>query len=322
VMSLICRRLLWTNGSTFGANTLVSFWKCKAVPHPPGAPSAPPEVQISSAPTALEQTYSAGNAYSMCTRDLLFIDSFDGLEGIMLRHHYILLDFCYALHIMVTLVRGQLRYDRIKSSLFALSSFMSQGTMAEREGAGGVHRMTRTRRAASTSIQGIEEEDESQMNTTTHLPTPRGTPQPDIGPQIPDISDTLFDSMDMSADFGKHHAHKGRHNEPLITVVDSQGVFEMEVLFCACSDKESRDQQLLRAGLFPATFKQIETVFTFSVLDNFLTDNLECKTTAQQYYSKLQSMTSYMFPDHIPVRSPFVFLLNADITLRTDTNNY
>jgi hypothetical protein len=86
-----------------------------------------------------------------------------------------------------------------------------------------------------------------------------------------------------------------------MTIVDCQGVFEMEVLFCACSKRVGKDEQLLAAGLFPATFKQIETLFTFSVLDNFLTDNLECKTTAQQYYSKLQSMTSSMFPDHVQV---------------------
>jgi hypothetical protein len=87
-----------------------------------------------------------------------------------------------------------------------------------------------------------------------------------------------------------------------MTIVDCQGVFEMEVLFCACPDGRSRDVQLLRAGLFSATFKQIETLFTFAVLDDFLTDNLECKTTAQQYYSKLQSMTSDMFPNNVPVR--------------------
>jgi hypothetical protein len=100
-----------------------------------------------------------------------------------------------------------------------------------------------------------------------------------------------------------HKTCTGTGGNPLMTVIDSQGVFEMELIFCVCSNRDSNDKQLLRAGLFPATFKQIETVFTFAVLDNFLADNLECKTTAQQYYSKLQSMTSNMFPDHVPVRS-------------------
>ena len=62
-----------------------------------------------------------------------------------------------------------------------------------------------------------------------------------------------------------------------------------------------QDVQLMNAGLFPSSYKQIETAFTFAVLDDLLTDNLECKTTAQQYYSKLQSITSPLFPDSVPV---------------------
>ena len=87
----------------------------------------------------------------------------------------------------------------------------------------------------------------------------------------------------------------------LFTVVDRSGVFDMEIILCVCSTSVDTDKQLFQSGLFPATFKQIETLFTFSVLEDFLTDNLECKTTAQQYYSKLQSMTSKMFPISVPV---------------------
>ena len=100
-----------------------------------------------------------------------------------------------------------------------------------------------------------------------------------------------------------------------MTVVDNRGVFDVQILFCACSDKQGNDEQLLTAGLFPATFKQIETLFTFSVLDDFLTDNLECKTTAQQYYSKLQSMTSSMFPDHIPVSCTATHIFHINLLL-------
>ena len=67
----------------------------------------------------------------------------------------------------------------------------------------------------------------------------------------------------------------------------------------------SRDEQLIQFGMFPSSYKQIETAFTFSVLDDFLTDNLECKTTAQQYYSKLQSITNCMFPGSVSVCSHF-----------------
>ncbi|KAF8264207.1 hypothetical protein EI94DRAFT_1703402 [Lactarius quietus] len=86
----------------------------------------------------------------------------------------------------------------------------------------------------------------------------------------------------------------------LFTVVDWGGVFDMEVIFCICSHGGDKDAQLLRSELFPAMFKQIETLFTFSVLEDFVTDNLECKTTTQQYYSKLQIMTNRMFPNNVP----------------------
>ncbi|KAI9437384.1 hypothetical protein BJY52DRAFT_1230144 [Lactarius psammicola] len=159
-------------------------------------------------------------------------------------------------------------------------------------------RKRRTRAAASSSLQSVEEEDGSLVDTADHicqLPTPRATPQPDGPTTAPAISNTLFDFLDTPMD-------SRRNGNPLITSIDRSGVFKMEVLFCACSDAYSKDEQLLRAGLFPSTFKQIENIFTFAVLDNFLTNNLECKTTAQQYYSKLQSMTSAMFPDHVPNR--------------------
>ncbi|KAN0138106.1 hypothetical protein V8E53_003995 [Lactarius tabidus] len=86
----------------------------------------------------------------------------------------------------------------------------------------------------------------------------------------------------------------------LFTVVNRSGIFNMEIVFCVCSEGNDMDAQFLRAGLFPSTFKQTETLFTVSVLEDFLTDNLECKTTVQQYYSKLQSMTNRMFPNNVP----------------------
>jgi hypothetical protein len=90
----------------------------------------------------------------------------------------------------------------------------------------------------------------------------------------------------------------------MLIVVDRSGIFDVEMLFCVCSEQDDKDEQVLRSGLFPATFKNIKTLFTFSVLDDFLKDNLECKTTAQQYYSKLQSTTSRMFPNIVPVCYP------------------
>ncbi|KAI9443808.1 hypothetical protein H4582DRAFT_1807499 [Lactarius indigo] len=137
------------------------------------------------------------------------------------------------------------------------------------------------------------------------LPTPRETPQPEGPSTNPDISDRLFDSLDMSPDSNDSDSSRVRtadSGNPLFTVVDRSGIFDMEVVFCICPGMDNIGEQLLQSGLFPSTFRQIETLFTFTVLEDFILDNLECKTTAQQYYSKLQSMTSKMFPNNVQNR--------------------
>ncbi|KAG1829195.1 hypothetical protein EV424DRAFT_1317176, partial [Suillus variegatus] len=43
------------------------------------------------------------------------------------------------------------------------------------------------------------------------------------------------------------------------------------------------------------------TAFTFDVLDHFLIDALECKTSAISFFQRLRRLTSNAFPDSIPV---------------------
>jgi hypothetical protein len=168
-----------------------------------------------------------------------------------------------------------------------------------------------TGRARSASLQVVPEDISEAMEISPQLPTPQETPQPESQPLEPVLSDSLFSIADMtmeSNDSGVGRARTAKSGNPLFTVVDRSGIFDMELIFCVCSDGGNIDAQLLQAGLFPATFKQIETLFTVSVLEDFLTDNLECKTTAQQYYSKLQIMTSKMFPNRIPVCLRSIFI--------------
>ncbi|KAI9430336.1 hypothetical protein H4582DRAFT_2063950 [Lactarius indigo] len=153
----------------------------------------------------------------------------------------------------------------------------------------------RSRHTRSTSLISVEEE---QAHSS-------GGPQPPLQAleDMHGISDTLYDFPGDVLDPSEGNTRRTRtakSGNPLITIVNQTGVFDMDVLFCICPNAGADDEQLLQAGIFPSTFKQIETAFTFSVLDDFLADNLECKTTAQQYYSKLQSITNRMFPDHVP----------------------
>ncbi|KAG1848923.1 hypothetical protein DFJ58DRAFT_716992 [Suillus subalutaceus] len=91
-------------------------------------------------------------------------------------------------------------------------------------------------------------------------------------------------------------------DQPAITVVDKSGVHSLSICYCHCPGALSRDMQLFQAGLFPASFTRPKTAFTFAVLDNFLLDNLECGTSAMNYYSKIRRLTPSIFPLMVPDR--------------------
>lgn len=118
----------------------------------------------------------------------------------------------------------------------------------------------------------------------------------------------------------RHYDNKGH---PIITVVDRSGVHEIGVSWCRCPEAPGHDMQLMMAGLFPATFYNPKTVFTFRVLEDFHLDNLECKTTPSQFFSRLRRLTNDEFPNTVPVRR---FNVSAKYwltrKLRTDIGNF
>ncbi|KAI6002609.1 hypothetical protein F5J12DRAFT_783782 [Pisolithus orientalis] len=85
-----------------------------------------------------------------------------------------------------------------------------------------------------------------------------------------------------------------------LTVVDTGGMHFCNVQYCNCPGSEDSHCQLTMASLFLATTKALRTVFTFQVLDNFIRHNVECGTSAMNYYSKLQRVTSSTFPHLVP----------------------
>lgn len=91
--------------------------------------------------------------------------------------------------------------------------------------------------------------------------------------------------------------------DPYLTVVDTSGVHAIAFRWCQCANGASCDCQLFDLRFFPASFNNPKTVFTFNVLDEFYASNLECKTSARSFYSKLQRRTSPTFPQSVPVRA-------------------
>ncbi|KAI9432452.1 hypothetical protein H4582DRAFT_1821080 [Lactarius indigo] len=108
-----------------------------------------------------------------------------------------------------------------------------------------------------------------------------------------------------AADLGFDSPKPGRHDKEgnqIITVIDRSGIHEIGVSWCFCPEAPEHDMQLMMAGLFPATFRNPKTAFTFRVLEDFHLDNLECKTTPSQFFSRLRRLTNDEFPNSVPDR--------------------
>ncbi|KAI6046549.1 hypothetical protein EDC04DRAFT_2597990 [Pisolithus marmoratus] len=86
-----------------------------------------------------------------------------------------------------------------------------------------------------------------------------------------------------------------------LTIVDITGIHYMIVNSCQCPNAEDYHLQLLQAKLWPSTFQKPSTTFTFAVLDDFLRDNLECRTSGMNYFSKLCQIASGLYPHIVPI---------------------
>jgi len=134
-----------------------------------------------------------------------------------------------------------------------------------------------------------------------------GDPCPSGGHAELDFSDDLEEGAqdhEKSVDSGSLPHLKVPNSRTFLTVVHTLGIQFCDVMYCNCQGSLDSHLQLMMAGLFPATTKEPRTVFTFQVLDDFIQDNVECGTSAMNYYSKLRRITSNAFPHLVPVSGP------------------
>ena len=133
---------------------------------------------------------------------------------------------------------------------------------------------------------------------------------PDDCPSIPLDTDSqtpfdteISDEDDEFVEYSRSTPHSGSRSN--LIIISSTGIFRRSVRWCHCAKKTDQYiQLLLHARLFPASFKNPKTAFTFEVLDHFLIDSLECKTAAMNFMSKIRRMTNEAFPSRVPVRIP------------------
>jgi len=115
------------------------------------------------------------------------------------------------------------------------------------------------------------------------------------------LADEYPAAIDQDSFGGSKPRQIDKDDDPVITVIDRSGVHEIRVRWCCCPNAPERDMQLMEAGLFPATFRNPKTAFTFRVLEEFHLDNLECKTTPSQFFTRLRRLTNDEFPSAVPV---------------------
>ena len=89
--------------------------------------------------------------------------------------------------------------------------------------------------------------------------------------------------------------HDNEGNE-FVTVVDITGIHHLPTVKCICGNQPPDENQFMQLALFPTSFALIRTVFTFRTLSDYRLSNLECKTSAYQYYAKLRRLTCPAFP--------------------------
>ena len=96
----------------------------------------------------------------------------------------------------------------------------------------------------------------------------------------------------------------------VVTILHTNGIHHLPIRQCICPNSPSEDIQLLRMRFYPSTYKNIKTVCTFSLLDDYLLENLECQTSGLHYFQKLRRMTNKAFPHLVPV-SPSQYVASS-----------
>jgi hypothetical protein len=108
-------------------------------------------------------------------------------------------------------------------------------------------------------------------------------------------------------DEGAERHMKKKHLEPgVVVVVDRAGVFKHRVHWCSCVNAPARHIQLLQMGLYPGSISRPRTAFTFSLLNYFYMDAMECRTAASNFFNKLRRLTNDAFPSLVFVSVSFL----------------
>ena len=84
-------------------------------------------------------------------------------------------------------------------------------------------------------------------------------------------------------------------------VVHEHGVEEVPVVFCTCVDALPETTQLMRAGLWPATWDRPRSAITLAALKTFQSLSVNAHTNAHDFIAHLEHLSGGMLPDDVKV---------------------
>jgi hypothetical protein len=100
------------------------------------------------------------------------------------------------------------------------------------------------------------------------------------------------------------------------TVIHTNGIHRVTVMFCQCRPDATHVQQLLRQRLFPATVRDPQTCATFDVLRNWQKMSEGGDINATDYYRALENLTDARRLLRLPVRQRKCWRCASDVFRR------
>ncbi|KAF7977625.1 hypothetical protein HWV62_3024 [Athelia sp. TMB] len=117
---------------------------------------------------------------------------------------------------------------------------------------------------------------------------------------------TTLKRMGLTIQLGHSVGHRCVNPKPApgdsFIILDTLGIHDVALAFCACSTARSDTIQLLRAGLYPATTQAPETAATITALEHFHLMTFESKISVFEYHNTLARMTDNTGAEDVPDR--------------------
>ena len=91
-------------------------------------------------------------------------------------------------------------------------------------------------------------------------------------------------------------------------VVHDHGVSRLPIVYCTCKDALPATTQLMRAGLWPATWDKPRSVITLQALKIFDSLSVNAHTTAHDFIRHLERLSDVVAPDEVKVSQSVTYL--------------